>query len=478
MTAFIGRQAELAGLKGLLEKTSASLVVIKGRRRIGKSRLAEEFGRSFTKAYLFSGLPPTSGVTRDHQKEEFIRKMREYGIPGLGGEDWGDIFKDLAVHCRRGRILLVLDEISWLGMKDPTFLGKLKTAWDTGFSKNPHLVMILSGSQSTWIEQNILNSSGFVGRISYQLTLEELSLSECNQFWHPRTHLISPYEKLKLLAVTGGVPRYLEEIQPHLSAEANIKRLCFQPEGFLFHEFDQIFSDLFSKRSETYKAIVNRLSEGDALLADMATALGRSKGGDVSTYLDDLCTSGFVTRDYTWDLKGAATSKLSRYRLSDNYVRFYLRCIEPNRRKILSGLAGELPSAWFSIMGLQFENLVLSKKNRLRLFECLNIPFHEIVMSNPFFQTKTREREGCQVDFMIQTKFNTLYLCEIKFKKQPITSEIVQEVSQKIKRLQIHRNFSVRPVLIHVNGVSDSVIESEFFSHIIDFGELLTAPKR
>lgn len=473
MTPFIGRKQELAGLEELLKKKSASLVVISGRRRIGKSRLAEEFGRSFSKTYIFAGLPPTAGVTANDQKNEFIRQMREYAIPRLGGNDWGDLFKDLSEKCRRGRLLIVLDEISWMGKGDTTFLGKLKNAWDQHFKKNPQLILMISGSQSTWIEKNILNSSGFVGRISYQLSLEELALWECNQFWNPKEHLVSPYEKLKLLAVTGGVPRYLEEIQVSSPAEENIKRLCFRPEGLLFHEFEQIFSDLFSRRSKKYKMIVTLLAQRDTTMEEITQALGRAKGGDVSGYLEDLCKTGFVTRDFTWNIKDAQISRLSRYRLSDNYVRFYLKFIAPNRQKILSGVGGLLPPAWLSILGLQFENLVLSKKNRLRVFDCLGIPPHEIVLSNRFFQTKTRSRRGCQVDFMVQTKFNTLYVCEIKFSHQKIGGEIVAELREKIDRLEMARNFSVRPVLIHVNGVSPAVGESDFFSHIIDFGDLL-----
>lgn len=100
MTQFVGRQLELQGLRGLLNKKSASLVVIKGRRRIGKSRLAEEFGRSFARCLIFTGLPPTAKMTSDHQKKEFLRQMRDYRIPTFGGEDWGDILRDLAQHCR------------------------------------------------------------------------------------------------------------------------------------------------------------------------------------------------------------------------------------------------------------------------------------------------------------------------------------------------------------------------------------------
>ena len=116
-----------------------------------------------------------------------------------------------------------------MGSKDPHFLGKIKDAWDLYFKKNDHLTFIICGSASAWIEKNILSSAGFVGRISLTLTLRELTLIECNQFW-PRG--VSAYEKFKILSVTGGVPKYLEEINTKQSAEENIKRLCFTEGGF------------------------------------------------------------------------------------------------------------------------------------------------------------------------------------------------------------------------------------------------------
>jgi hypothetical protein len=78
---------------------------------------------------------------------------------------------------------------------------------------------------------------------------------------------------------------------------------------------------------------------------------------------------------------------------------------------------------------------------------------------------------------MVQTRFDTLYVCEIKFSREPIRSGIIDEMELKLSRLKKPKNFSIRPVLIHVNGVSDSVIESNYFSQIIDFGKLLRPPQ-
>lgn len=130
---------------------------------------------------------------------------------------------------------------------------------------------------------------------------------------------------------------------------------------------------------------------------------------------------------------------------------------------------------WQSAMGLQFENLVLS--NRKTIQHILHIDSSEIVNDNPFFQRKAKNRAGCQLDYMIQTKFGTCYLCEIKFSSQEITRSVIDEMKQKIRTLVLPKNLSIRPVLIHVNGVDENVVESDFFSAIIDFKDLLDIPR-
>lgn len=75
---------------------------------------------------------------------------------------------------------------------------------------------------------------------------------------------------------------------------------------------------------------------------------------------------------------------------------------------------------------------------------------------------------------MIQARFHTLYLCEIKFKKDLIGNKILEEMEKKRQRLKVPRYFSIRPVLIHVNGVEESVLDEHYFDKVIDFNQLLT----
>jgi len=473
---FIGRLDELKRLKNLTRKKSASLVVVYGRRRVGKSRLIEEFGKRY-RFLRFSGLPPVKEGTEQDQRNEFSKQLaKQTGLPFLQAADWGDLFSLIAREAREGRVVILLDEISWMGSKDPQFLGKLKNAWDIEFKSNPELILILCGSVSSWIEENILSSTGFMGRISLTLPLQELKLFECNQLFDQIGFRGTPYDKFKILSVTGGIPRYLEEIQGDQPAEANLNELCFQPSGVLFNEFDHIFSDLFSNRSTTYKKIVSTLVEGGKELNDIAKETKLSIGGYLSSCLEDLVRLGFIRRDYSWVFKGAKKSGLSLFRLSDNYLRFYLKYIEPNREKIGYGhfsyaALSNLPG-WDSILGLQFENLVIASRSLLWKY----LPFspNDVVNDNPFFQRKTLRAKGCQIDYLIQTRYNNLFVCEIKFSKNLIKSEVIDQVKEKIARLSIPRGFSCWPVLIHVNGVSESTIESGYFSQIIDFSSLLS----
>ena len=262
----------------------------------------------------------------------------------------------------------------------------------------------------------------------------------------------------------------MEEIRPEISARENISRLCFSDGGLLVKEFDNIFSDLFAKKSAIYKKIMRFLVEGSSSLEEICLFLKRKKSGVISNYLDDLVTAGFLSRDYTWLLKTQTESKLSRYRISDNYSRFYLKYIEPKKLPIATGAKISLPS-WDGIMGLQFENLVLNY--RPEIWRLLGINPNEIIYENPYFQRETRDKKSCQVDYLVQVQHQAIYVCEIKFSKKEIAKSVIEDVSKKLRKIDLPKYYSVRPVLIHVNGVKDSVQKSSFFSQIIDFGSFL-----
>lgn len=469
---FIGRKKELQTLTNLTRKNTANLVVIKGRRRIGKSRLAEEFGKNY-KFISISGNPPIEKEPKDYQIQSFgVQLASQLGLHSFKDNDWYDAFLRLADFTKDGKVVILLDEISWMGGSDKSFLGKLKTVWDQYLSKNPNLMLILCGSVSSWIEKNILSSTGFVGRINAVLHLKELSLEESNLFF---TDKWSSYEKFKILSITGGVPKYLEEIDVSLSAEQNISNLCFSKYGFLCREFNHIFTDLFHNRNVVYEKILYAINDNARTLKEISEKLSLGyKSGTISSYLKDLCDAGFISRNYGYNISSESSSAVQQYVISDNYTNFYLNYIAPNMPFIQQGLLDEqdlsLLPKFNVIMGLQFENLVLN--NLTKLYEILKISKETIRFSGPYFRPSTKQKQGVQIDLLIATK-DILYVIEVKFQRGIIGKSIIPEIQEKIKRLASPKRMSYRSALIHVNGVSEELEDEKYFDHILDFKLLL-----
>src|SRR5690242_5465104 len=97
-------------LKRFLRKKTASLIVVKGRRRIGKSRLIEEFAKDFT-FYSFAGLAPTEKTTAQSQRDEFAKQLSEQtGLPEIKADDWNKLFLLLFEKIKKDRIILLFDE--------------------------------------------------------------------------------------------------------------------------------------------------------------------------------------------------------------------------------------------------------------------------------------------------------------------------------------------------------------------------------
>lgn len=210
---FIGRVQELDKLQALQKKTVPSLVVLKGRRRVGKSRLIVEFAdkNAGNKLWSFAGLAPQEGMTAQTQRDYFARQLASFlKVPPLTFLDWSDALEHLSLHLKKNDIIL-FDEISWMSAKDPTFIPKLKAWWD---KQTTPMIVVFCGSISTWIEENILKSTAFFGRINLTITLEPLTIPESTRLLKAMGFQGSTYEVYKLLAVLGGIPWYLEQVSP------------------------------------------------------------------------------------------------------------------------------------------------------------------------------------------------------------------------------------------------------------------------
>jgi AAA+ ATPase superfamily predicted ATPase len=476
---FFGREDVLDEMMGLWGKRVSSLVTCRGRRRIGKSTLVAEFARKSSARFLrIEGLRPRRGFSNDDELRNFATFLSlQSDASGEPCANWAKAFKALDDQIRDdGRTVVLLDEISWMGYYDPHFADILKIAWDTMFKRHDRLVMVLCGSVSSWIKDNIIDNSAYLGRRSGDFVIGELPLRDCVKFWGDAARSLSPRDILDVLSVTGGVPRYLEEIDPALAAGENIRRMCFMRKSPLREDFDEMFSDVITAQPTFTGQVLHQLVDGPRTAAEIAAALGLEKGGNTSSALDRLVEAGLVARDHGRNPETRKPVRDRRYRLKDNYSRFYLKYIEPVKNVIDDGSYAfatlEQLKGIDTILGLAFENLIVNHYREL--LPRLGLSKALIESAAPFAKRGCARKNapGCQIDLLIQTA-QSCCLVEIK-RRRELGDEAIEGMKAKLAALSLPKGVSIRTALVYDGRLAPTVEAAGYFSAIVDVRELLS----
>ena len=476
--SFYGRDEQIADLERLWSKRTASLVTCRGRRRIGKSTLIERFAEvSGARFIMIEGLRPAKGLSNNSELEHFTVQLsavtgRDFAVPS----NWLNAFLDLDSAIGNGkRTVVLLDEISWMAHYDASFAGTLKTAWDRYLKKHPKLILVVCGSVSSWIKESIIDDGAFFGRRSLDIVVPELPLPECVKFWGKSLERLELREVIDILSVVGGIPRYLEELTTASSANENIRSMAFRPKSILRTDFDEMFQDVITKQPTMCAKIIRMLVDDSMSAAEIANALDIDRNGNVNKALQQLEEAGLVSCDEGKNPRTGGNLREKHYRLKDNYCRFYLKYIEPEKDVIDKGQyeLGSLDQldGWNAVKGLAFENLVVNNSAMLR--PLLGIGKATITSVSPYRRAGSRDgsRNGLQVDLLLQTG-RTAYLIEVK-RKQEIGREVVAEMEEKVRLLPRRRGVSVRTALIYEGHLAPIVEADGYFDAIIPFRRLL-----
>ena len=297
--------------------------------------------------------------------------------------------------------------------------------------------------------------------------MQELPPAECLKFWGARARRTGWTDILDMLAVTGGIPRYLEEMDFSLPTDENIRRTCFTPEGYLFRDFNEIFNDILSGTNTMKREILQALSRESLSTSEVAEKLGRERNGHLSDALEELETAGFLETDGGINPETGRRARTGLYGIRDNYTRFFLRYVLPVSEEIRSGayMFSSLAALqnWESLMGLQFENLV--RNNLPSLIQNIGLQRKGLLSASAYRNKRTSRGGGCQIDLLLQSQ-STAYVVEIK-RRREIRSDVIDEVKGKVARLPLRSGMSVRTVLVYAGELSPAVENSDYFDFIV-----------
>lgn len=467
----IGRHNELGQLDEIMADPAPALVAIYGRRRVGKTFLVR---RATAKSLRFE-LTGVKDANLREQLENFSSALAAASAGKITGapRSWHQAFDLLAEWFgtlpRRKKHVLFMDELPWLASPRSRFLQALDHFWNSWASRQPNLVLIVCGSAASWMIRKLLHDRGGLhNRVTHRMRLDPFTLAETREFLSERRISLGDLQIAELYMAMGGIPHYLKQVRRGESTAQAIDRICFSADGLLRNEFDLLYPALFDS-PERHLEVVRALAKKSLTHAEIATASGLSDGGRLSTVIRELEESGFLRATLPFGKK----KKDTRYRLSDEYSRFYLRWIESWRGDAGGWLKMRGRPAWRAWSGLAFEELCMKHLGQIKA--ALGIAGVSTESSSWTFRPKQASETGTQIDLLIDRADGCINLCEMKFSEGPFVIDKPYAATLRQRRDTFRRETGSRKSLFLTFVTTADVKRNGYGLELVDASVTLDA---
>ena len=328
LSPFIGRKRELAIFEQLWRSERAELIILYGRRRVGKTRLITNWMETSGVRALYWVAAPTSSLD---QLRSFSQALFQFDTGEAAPEtftyaNWKQAFSQLARISQHERTAIALDELTYLFAVEAGIAGILQNQWDQTL-KHSNLLLILSGSHIGMMERNLLSyQAPLYGRATARLLLPPLPFASTRQFF-PGYHAD---ERVAVYAMLGGVPAYWEQFRPKASLDTNIREQFLGGINLLHDESRLLLQD-FVNEIHNYVAILRAIANGYRTPKAIAGNAGLTDK-HISMYLSILTESGFVERRVP--VTSGENSRAGRHYIVDPFLRFYFRFLSRRQAQL------------------------------------------------------------------------------------------------------------------------------------------------
>ena len=428
----VDRERELVELNSLLTMPTARLVAVTGRRRLGKTTLLLHWAQTSGNPYLYwvASHFPSNVLLR-----QFSQLVWQHANPGsraprtFSYEDWPQALEELAKACQgepsqgQPRHIVILDEFPYAVASEPGLPSALQNAWDHHL-RSSNICLVLCGSHVGMMEQLMEAHAPLYGRMAGPLQVRPLPFGAMAAFF-PK---YNAEQRVAVYAMLGGVPAYLEQFSDDLSLSANVRQHLFRETGLFRTDPDYLIGEQVRDLSN-YQAILSAIAGGARQPAEIALAAGLPQGS-ADPYLARLIEMDYVRRELPVTLPPAKRpgSRLSRYVLADQYLRFYFRFVRPNLDLLAQRLYDQV---WDRI------------SEQLRAFTGMTV-FEELCQAWVLVQARANRLPlaveqvgahwggGVQVDVAaVNWREKALLLGEAKWGTEAVSRDIVRELVDK-----------------------------------------------
>lgn len=466
MNRIIARTNEIDTLERKFNSGKPEFVIVYGRRRIGKTFLVNNvFADRFTFSYVGA-----RNQKPKKQLQRFAEQLKTYsGSPFAPViTNWEEAFQALRALIenkpKEDRKVIFFDEMPWIDTPRSSFVEALEYFWNAWAAQRNDILFIACGSATSWMVNKLVkNKGGLHNRITEQIYLRPFRLGECEEYLHENGCHWDRYTILQCYMALGGVPYYMNLLNPQQSLAQNIDRLFFAKNAPMREEFDELFNALYT-HADKYIDVINALSgsKKGLLRAEIVEQTGQS-GGRLTKLLENLERCDFI-ETYS-QYKSSVRNTV--YRICDPYTLFYFKFVDGKNTKDEHWWTNNLHShSVESWQGFSFETICMTHLEQIKQ----RLGVAGISTTTGTWRTLGDETEkGTQIDLVIDRADRVINLCEMKFSEAPyvITKDYEQQLRERMAifkaKTKTRKSLATTMVTTYgvLRGIHSGIVQNE-----------------
>lgn len=450
MKTFINRHEELAFLEKEYQRDGSSLVILYGRRRVGKTALTTEFIKG-RQAIYFLATEENETQNRLAFKNIVAEQTGNELLMNANVDSWDMIFKVWLDTPSNEKKLMVIDEFQYLGRANHAFPSVFQRIWDT-MLKDENVMVILCGSLISMMEsQTLAYSSPLYGRRTGQIKLTQIPFRHYHEFFPDK----SEKELIEYYAITGGVPKYIELFYDSIDIYTAIENSVLSKSSFLYDEPNFLLQREVSEVG-SYFSVIKTIASGNQKLSKIASTLELKQTG-LTKYLKTLINLDILEREVPVTEGNPETSKKGLYKIKDNFMVFWFKFIFPNLHYIESGhdelamkkIRSNLVDSHIAYV---YEDICIEKMWKLNAADTWDFHFDKVGRwwnNNSEIDIVAIDKDGHNIIFG-----------ECKYWKNKVGIDVLNELERK--SVQVEWQQGIRKdhfILFSVNGFTNELTE-------------------
>jgi len=414
---FYDREQELGLLENHHASGQAEMFVLYGRRRVGKTELLTQFCAGKRHIFFVADLDAEPAL-----RAGFSRAVNTvlFGSQAAGGvySTWEEIFLLLAQHAQNERLIVILDEFTYLVAAHPPLASVLQRLWDSDL-RHSRLMLVLCGSYVGMMEAAVLGyKAPLYGRRTGQFLLETLGFNDASLFFPG----YNPEDRVRAYAVFGGTPGYLQTLTTAHPLGQVIQEQVLTRGTFLYDEVRFLMQQEL-RQPQVYFAILEAVASGNTRLNAIKQTTGLE---GVTAYLETLRNLLLIERVVPVTETQPHKSRRGLYRIRDQFFRFWFRFLHPNRTPLERGLSLAVYQSQVEPYLDQFTGPVFEEicgQFLWRLGTAGKLPFLPLRIGRWW-------RANEEIDLIVVGQERAL-LVECKWAARPVGLDILRELERK-----------------------------------------------